>query len=370
MDEILIARLLFASTASVHYLFVAITLGLTPIIAVILSMNAVKGQTFRRGSAADILIRIYIANYGIGIVAGLVMELQMAMLWTGPGTDDYSPIAGLLALETVVAFFLESTLLGLWLAGRRILPAWAQAIIFWGITITAYASAVFIVTANAYLHNPIVTPILTPEAFFTLLLRPATLYPLIHIASGAMIVGAFWCATVGAIYLRRDSQHRVGRRLVCMGVSIAMGFTPPLLFSGFFQFAVVRPEGAETSEPGVAGVLVGLMVLGGFLIFASTWLVMAPLTFTGRIFSSPPMLACLRIGLCLPMPLLLAGWIYRELSRQPWFIVGRVTVEEAASPIGAPALLISAIVFTSLSALTLGLAVVVFRRVVRQRVEA
>ncbi|MGY4720787.1 cytochrome ubiquinol oxidase subunit I [Naumannella huperziae] len=364
MAELTIARLLFATTASVHYLFVATTLGLTPIIAVLSTLSALRGRR-QPTPIIDLLARIYVANYGIGIVAGLVMELQMAMLWTGPGTDEYGPIAGLLALETVVAFFLESTLLGVWLAGRKIIPLWLQSAVFWGITITAYASMIFIVTANSYLHDPIPTPQLTPAAFWALVDRPAAVWPLIHIAASSLIIGAFWCATFGANWLRTDPLSVPGRRLIRIGVGIAALASPPLAVAGFAQFDAARPEGVPTDEPDWLHALVGVMILTGLAIWLLTWFVLGPLTLNGAIFRGKRWLALLRIGLWVPMPVLLIGWIYRELSRQPWFIVGRVTVQEAASPIGTPAMLTLAVVFAVLSAGTLAVAWLVFRRVLR-----
>ncbi|QHC00222.1 hypothetical protein EK0264_07985 [Epidermidibacterium keratini] len=360
MDEIVLARLLFATTASVHYLFVAVTLGLTPILATAYTWSAVRRR--RAPDAVEMLSRLYVANYGFGIVAGLVMELQMSMLWTGPGTDVYSPIAGLLALETVVAFFLESTLLGLWLAGREILPAWVQAAIFWGIVITAYASAIFIVTANAYLHYPIQIEVLDAAAFMSLLMRPATLWTLLHITSSSLVVGAFWCASLGAARLRSGAAS-TGKPLVRIGVLLATVASPLMAASGAEQFGVVRPNGVQGAAWGAG--LIDAMITAGSLIMLLTWVVVLPLMLTGRIYRRPWMLEILRYGVVVPMVVIVLGWVGREVSRQPWFIVGLVRIEDAASPIGPVPLVVASVLFVALSVGTLGLAIGALRRIIR-----
>lgn len=361
MDEIFVARLLFATTASVHYLFVAITLGLTPILATAYTWSAIRRR--RAPESVEIVSRLYVANYGFGIVAGLVMELQMSMLWTGAGTDVYSPIAGMLALETVVAFFLESTLLGLWLAGRDLLPVWVQAAIFWWVVLTAYASAIFIVTANSYLHNPLAVPVLDAAGFAALLFRPATLWPLVHIASSSLVVGAFWCAAVGATRVR-SGETEIGRRLVRAGVFVATVASPVMVMAGFSQFDSVRPDGMA-SAPAWGDGLIDAMITAGSLILVMTWFVVLPLTLTNRIYRKSWMLSSLRYGVAVPMTVIVLGWVGREVSRQPWFIVGKVRIEDAASPIGAAPLVVASVLFVALSLGTLVLAAGAFRRIFR-----
>ena len=124
METVDLARLQFALTAGTHFLFVALTLGLATLVAVI--------QTWATLTRSPVHMRmtrfwgqLYVINYAMGIVTGLVMEFQFGLSGAGspssPGTCSARP----LAIETLVAFFIESTFLGLWIFGWDRLNRWA-----------------------------------------------------------------------------------------------------------------------------------------------------------------------------------------------------------------------------------------------------
>jgi len=365
VDPILVSRLLFACTSGLHFLFVATTLGLAPVIAVLNTVVAARPSPTNEALLA-VLGRVYLANYGIGIVTGLVMELQMAVLWTGPGAADYDPIAAMLALETVVAFFLESTLLGLWVAGAGLLPAWLRAVVFWGVTATAYASATVIMGANSQLHLPVdVGPgALGLDDVAALVLRPASTTPLLHVATSSLVVGGFWLATVAVRLLARGDDPAVARRALRIGVLVVSAAIPFVVATGFAQFGVVR-EHLVTEDGSAFGLALALMMLVGSLIMLGTWFVMVPVVFAGVVERRRWTWPVLSGGVAIPLATTFLGWLYREESRQPWFIVGRVPVTEAASPLPLPTLLAMSIGFFALGAVAAVLGWRLMRRSMR-----
>ena len=117
-----LARAQFALTAGLHFLLVATTLGVAPLLAVLQSAAALRRDPLRRAGleqARDALLRPYLINYGAGIVTGLILELQMGLNWSHVTAGLYDPIATTLASETLLASLLESTLLGLSIALSR-----------------------------------------------------------------------------------------------------------------------------------------------------------------------------------------------------------------------------------------------------------
>lgn len=346
MDPVVLARVLFASTAGLHFLFVVTTLGLAPIIAVLATRQAAAPQA-ERGTALKVLSRLYVINYAVGIVTGMVMELQMGLVWTGPGALIYDPIATMLGLETILAFFLESILLGLWLVGDGILGPKVRAAIFWGVTATAYLSATFIIGANSYLHHPLdlgADPLSMADVL-ALVVRPASLTVLGHVASVSLVAGGFWAASAGARVIRRGGDAAVGARLIKLGVRLVAVVAPLAVVSGVLQFSAVRPR---FTSAGWFGAALAAMMLVGVLVTLATWLLMMPLAQKGVLMRSRFWLTALANGVAIPVAVTFLGWLYREEARQPWFVLDRVKVSDAIAPIPAAQLLVMCVGFIGL----------------------
>lgn len=343
MDALTLGRLLFASTAGLHYLFVSTTLGLGPLVAV-LSTRAARRPCTDRDGALRVLGRLYVINYSIGIVTGLVMELQMALVWSGPGALVQDRIATLLALETVVAFFLESTLLGIWLAGAGTLGRGSRAAVFWAVTVTAYTSAAFVIGANSFLHRPIdlTAPRLGWIEVQQLLFRPATVTVLSHAATSSMVVGGFWAAAAGARVHQRQGDEAVARCLLRIGVTTVAWAAPLAVVTGLTQFSTVRTVAPNTGAHGLA--LVTMMVVG-VLVTLGTWILVLPLSWHGALIRRRWGRRLLIAGVPIPLATTFLGWLYREEARQPWFVVGQVTTAEAITPLPVPQLMLMCVVF-------------------------
>ncbi|GAA3114200.1 cytochrome ubiquinol oxidase subunit I [Nonomuraea salmonea] len=197
MDTLDLARLQFALTAGAHFLFVALTLGLATLLAVVQTTATISGK--------DVHLRmtrfwgqLYIINYAMGIVTGLVMEFQLGLSWSGLTNYAGDVFGSALAIETLVAFFVESTFLGLWIFGWNKLNRWAHLALIWVVTLTAYASAFWILVANGFLQNPVGHVVeggrLRLTDFGAMVANPAAQAAFWHVLVGGLIVGGFFMA--------------------------------------------------------------------------------------------------------------------------------------------------------------------------------
>ena len=149
-----LARWQFALTAGGHFLFVSLTLGLATVLAVLQTRATLRGGQPVHLRMVRFWGRLYVINYAVGIVTGLVMEFQFGMAWSGLGTYAGDVFGSSLALETVLAFFVESTFLALWLLGWGRFNKWVHLGVLWVVTLTAYLSAYWVLVTNGFLNRP------------------------------------------------------------------------------------------------------------------------------------------------------------------------------------------------------------------------
>src|SRR6476619_3624294 len=154
MDNLDLARWQFAITTVYHFLFVPITIGLSALVA------WYHSAWIRRRRPEDLRLtkfygKLFTINFALGLVTGIVQEFQFGMNWS-----DYSRFVGdifgaPLAIEALLAFFLESTFLGLWIFGWGRLPERLHAACMWLVHIGTLLSAYFILAANSFMQNPV-----------------------------------------------------------------------------------------------------------------------------------------------------------------------------------------------------------------------
>lgn len=154
MDALELARWQFAITTVYHFLFVPITIGLSAIVAGYHTAWLRTGNT-QHLRVAKFLGKLFTINFALGLVTGIVQEFQFGMNWS-----DYSRFVGdifgaPLAIEALLAFFLESTFLGLWIFGWGRLPKKLHAACIWIVHIGTVLSAYFILAANSFMQNPV-----------------------------------------------------------------------------------------------------------------------------------------------------------------------------------------------------------------------
>ncbi len=310
-DPLLLARLQFALTASTHYIFVALTLGLAPFI-----LFGQLRATLRGDEALMLGGRfwggLYLVNYGMGVLSGLVMELQLATNWSGLGDMFGYAFGAPLAVETMAAFFIESTFLGLWIFGWDRMGRWSHLACFAVVAATAYASAYWVLVANGFLKNPVGFEIRGGVAVLTdpraLLANPAALLAFGHIVAGALLLGGLVVAAVSAYHLARGNDPGgMYRRGITSGVTVAALALLPVAAFGGTQYAMFGQEpptsgrtlsgteiaGIEESYNGAAAEAFGV---AGHLLMLLCWTAMVGVA---------------AVGLFL--------WLIRRLHRWRWF---------------------------------------------------
>jgi cytochrome bd ubiquinol oxidase subunit I len=154
MDALDLARWQFAITTVYHFLFVPLTIGLAFLVAGLqTAWVRTKKETYLR--LTKFYGELFLINFALGVVTGIVQEFQFGMNWS-----DYSRFVGdifgaPLAIEGLLAFFLESTFLGLWIFGWDRLPRRVHLATIWLAAIGTMLSAYFILAANAWMQNPV-----------------------------------------------------------------------------------------------------------------------------------------------------------------------------------------------------------------------
>ncbi len=154
MDALDLARWQFAITTVYHFLFVPITIGMSAVVAVF-HTQWVRTHRPEYLRLAKFFGKLFTINFALGLVTGIVQEFQFGMNWS-----DYSRFVGdifgaPLAIEALLAFFLESTFLGLWIFGWGKIPERLHAGTMWLVHIGTVLSAYFILAANSFMQNPV-----------------------------------------------------------------------------------------------------------------------------------------------------------------------------------------------------------------------
>ena len=272
MDSaLLIHRLHFAFTATFHYLFPQLTMGLAPLIVVLKSMGLRRNdQTYHQ--AARFWAKIFGISFLLGVVTGIPMEFQFGTNWSVFSRFAGGVIGQTLAMEGMFAFFLESAFLGLFLYGeKRLSPKahwWSAVAVFAGSWLSGY----FIVATDAWMQHP-VGYFQAPDgsvqlsSFWQLVLNPWAWWQYAHNMSGAGVTGAFVMASVGAFYLLSRKHEEHGKIFVKVGVIAGCIFSVLQLFPTGDQsgkmVALNQPvtlaamESLFESQPGAPLVIVG-----------------------------------------------------------------------------------------------------------------
>ncbi|WP_432560691.1 cytochrome ubiquinol oxidase subunit I [Granulicoccus sp. GXG6511] len=208
MSSETIARWQFGITTVYHFLFVPITLGLSWLVAVLQTLWVRTGnQNYLR--LTKFYGKLFLINFAMGLVTGLVQEFQFGMNWS-----EYSRFVGdifgaPLALEALLAFFLESTFLGLWIFGWDRLNKYVHLACIWIVALGTMLSAMFILAANSFMQNPVGFRF-NPETnraeltdFLAVLTNKVFLATFPHQMAAAFLVAAAFLAAVAGWHLHR-----------------------------------------------------------------------------------------------------------------------------------------------------------------------
>lgn len=208
MDALDLARWQFAITTVYHFFFVPVTIGLSALVAVFHTawIRKRNPETLR---LAKFYGKLFTINFALGLVTGIVQEFQFGMNWS-----DYSRFVGdifgaPLAIEALLAFFLESTFLGLWIFGWGRLPERLHAACMWVVHIGTLLSAYFILAANSFMQNPVgyrynpTSGRAELTDFAAVMFNKVQLVTFPHVIAAAYMVGGAVVMGVGLWHMRR-----------------------------------------------------------------------------------------------------------------------------------------------------------------------
>ncbi|MCM4082306.1 cytochrome ubiquinol oxidase subunit I [Paractinoplanes hotanensis] len=247
MDTLDIARWQFGITTVYHFIFVPITIGMSALVAGLQTAWVRTGKEHYL-RATKFWGKLFLINFAIGVVTGLVQEFQFGMNWS-----DYSRFVGdvfgaPLAIEGLLAFFLESTFLGLWIFGWDRLPKRLHLMTMWLVAIGTLLSAYFILAANSWMQHPVGYQ-LNPEtgraeltSISALLTNSTTLVAFPHTISAAYMTAGAVMLAVSAWHLSRRNQVEVFRPGLKLGAWVVLIAGLGTLISGDQQARVMTEQ--------------------------------------------------------------------------------------------------------------------------------
>ena len=210
MDPLTLARWQFGITTVYHFFFVPLTLGLAWVVAGLHTAWYATGQEVWK-QLTKFWGKLFLVNFAMGVVTGIVQEFQFGMNWS-----EYSRFVGdifgaPLALEALLAFFLESTFLGLWIFGWDRLPKKAHLASIWLVAIGANISAYWILVANSFMQQPVGYVLRNGRAemdsFAAVVGNPHVFVQFPHVITGAMTTAAFFVLGISAWHLLRAQDE-------------------------------------------------------------------------------------------------------------------------------------------------------------------
>jgi cytochrome d ubiquinol oxidase subunit I len=247
MDAVDIARWQFAIVTVYHFFFVPVTIGLSVIVAGF-ETAWLRHRNPEMLRLTKFFGKLFTINFALGLVTGIVQEFQFGMNWS-----DYSRFVGdifgaPLAIEALLAFFLESTFLGLWIFGWDKLPPKLHAACMWLVAVGTLLSAYFILAANSWMQHPVgyrfnpATGRAELNDFVAVLTNKVQLVTFPHQITSAYMVGGAFVMAVGLWHLRKPNvgaNASMYRKATRIGAWVTLVSALGVMVSGDLQGKVM-----------------------------------------------------------------------------------------------------------------------------------
>jgi cytochrome d ubiquinol oxidase subunit I len=408
MDVVILSRLQFATATMFHFLFVPFTLGLSTLVAYMETKYVKTGdETYLH--MTKFWGKLFLINFALGVVTGITLEFQFGTNWSRYSAYVGDIFGSILAIEATAAFFLESTLIGVWIFGWKKLSQKAHATVMWLVAFASTLSAVWILIANAWMQNPVGFTIRNGRAelvdFAAVLFQKYAIVEFIHTVSSAYVLSAFFVMGVSAYHLLKkqniDFFTRSFRIALGFGIiftfivvimgdrnAVAVSETQPTKLAAMeslwdtqtrapvYLFSL-PDEKNETNKieigaiPGMLSIMARhdinaeIRGLKSFprderppvLITSFAFKGMVGLGFyfilatvlgwlkRKRLVESPKYLRLMLLSIPLPYVACELGWMVAEVGRQPWIVYGLMKTSDAVSPIAVSQVLTTLIGF-------------------------
>lgn len=225
MSNVVLSQLQFGVTSAYHFLFVPLTLGLSVLIAIMETIYVRTGNNTYK-EMAKFWGKLFTINFAMGVATGLVQVFQFGMNWSGY-TRFVGDIFGVpLAIEALLAFFLESTFLGLWIFGWDKLSKGVHLLAIWLVAIASNLSSFWILVANSFMQNPVAYTIQGGRAelehFSDLLTNPYVWHQFPHTVFSGFTTGAFFVLGISAYHLLRRNNPDFFKKSFKLGITVGL----------------------------------------------------------------------------------------------------------------------------------------------------
>jgi cytochrome d ubiquinol oxidase subunit I len=396
MDVVFLSRLQFAAATMFHFLFVPMTLGISVLLAVMETKYVKTGdETYLK--MTKFWGKLFLINFALGVVTGITLEFQFGTNWARYSAYVGDIFGSLLAIEASVAFFLESSMIGIWIFGWNKISAKAHATVMWLIAAAGNMSAIWILLANGWMQHPVGYTIRNGRAeltdFMAILTNKFGILEILHMTSSALLLGAFFMMGISAYHLLKKQHLEVFTR--SFNLALVFGIITSILvaITGDFHavhvtevqpaklaameshwetmprapvhlFAIPDEENERNlieigSIPGLLSFLghhdinkpvTGLKdipkderppVLITFIAFrtmvglGTLFIILMAWGWFRRkkLLESPLFLKAMLYAIPLPYIAIEMGWVLAEVGRQPWIVYGLMKTSQAVSPV-------------------------------------
>jgi cytochrome d ubiquinol oxidase subunit I len=222
-----LARWQFALTTLFHFIFVPLTLGLAPFLAIM------QTRWHRTGDVRWVrLVKffgvLFLINFAIGAATGLVQEFEFGMNWARFSSYVGDVFGSPLALEALGAFFLESTFIGLWVFGWNRLSPKVHLATIYAVWFATWLSAYFIIAANSWMQHPVGYTINTSTNraqatdIWEILFQRFAVVAYVHVILAALMVGGFLVLGVACWHLLKDRNVAIMSAAAKLAIAIVL----------------------------------------------------------------------------------------------------------------------------------------------------
>ncbi|MDE2030458.1 MAG: cytochrome ubiquinol oxidase subunit I [Alphaproteobacteria bacterium] len=212
-----LSRLQFAATAMYHFLFVPLTLGMVWILVIMESVYDMTGKPIYR-DMTKFWGKLFGINFALGVTTGITMEFQFGTNWAYYSHYVGDIFGAPLAIEGLMAFFLESTFIGLFFFGWDRLSKAQHLLTTLLLAIGSNLSALWILIANGWMQNPVgshfdyVTMRMEMSNFWDVIFNPVAQAKFVHTVSAGYVVGSMFVLSISAWYLLKGKHIEIARR--------------------------------------------------------------------------------------------------------------------------------------------------------------
>ncbi|MCL2566538.1 MAG: cytochrome ubiquinol oxidase subunit I [Alphaproteobacteria bacterium] len=247
LDNVDLSRIQFAYTVGIHFIFVPLTIGLALLMAIMETIYVKTGKEIYKQMVQFWAI-LFAMNFAMGVATGVPMEFQFGTNWSYYAHYVGDVFGSPLAIEGLMAFFLEATFIGLFFFGWNKLTKIQHATVTWLVFLGSNFSALWILVANGWMQNPVGsyfnldTMRMEMDSFGALILNPAAQWRFLHTLTASYILGSVFVIGVSSLYLLRGKNIEFAKRSIMVAAVVGLISTIITAFAGDRQGIIVHQQ--------------------------------------------------------------------------------------------------------------------------------